>query len=160
MIEQKVYADQVRDLATRLLGIHELRAADSLQLAAALTWCQQRPANRNFVCGDERLSRAAASTVSRFLSFHELFPSCVLPGHDSPTKARKASTTVRDHRLFVSGALAAPPRPRFRSCPAPSMGNNDVAVGIRVKADFISSSVPNGSREPCTNTAGVRSLGK
>lgn len=53
--------DQLRDLAIRLLDIHELRAADSLQLAAALTWCQQRPAKRNFVCGDQRLSKAGAS---------------------------------------------------------------------------------------------------
>ncbi len=54
-------ADQLRDLATRLLDIHDLRAADSLQLAAALTWCQQHPAKRKFVCGDQRLSKAATS---------------------------------------------------------------------------------------------------
>ena len=54
-------ADQARDLAARLLDTHDLRAADSLQLAAALIWCQQRPAKRNFVCGDQRLSKAAAS---------------------------------------------------------------------------------------------------
>ena len=42
--------DPVRDLATRLLDAHELRAADSFQLAAALVWCQQRPARRTFVC--------------------------------------------------------------------------------------------------------------
>ena len=53
--------DHVRDLARRLLDAHELRAADSLQLAAALTWCQQRPAKRDFLCADERLSRAATS---------------------------------------------------------------------------------------------------
>jgi len=53
--------DHVRELAIRLLDAHELRAADSLQLAAALTWCQQRPAKRDFVCGDERLSKAAAA---------------------------------------------------------------------------------------------------
>src|SRR5439155_9378495 len=34
--------DHVRDLAQRLLDTHELRAADSLQVAAALTWCRQR----------------------------------------------------------------------------------------------------------------------
>lgn len=51
--------DPVRDLAMRLLDTHELRAADSLQLAAALVWCQQRPAKRIFVCADQRLSRAA-----------------------------------------------------------------------------------------------------
>jgi predicted nucleic acid-binding protein len=51
--------DHVRDLAKRLLDAYELRAADSLQLAAALTWCQQRPANRDFVCAVQRLSKAA-----------------------------------------------------------------------------------------------------
>jgi len=30
------------------LHTYELRAEDSLQLAAALTWCQQRPARRDF----------------------------------------------------------------------------------------------------------------
>ena len=53
--------DHVRDLAVRLLEAHELRTADSLQLAAALTWCQQRPAKRDFVCSDERLLKAAAA---------------------------------------------------------------------------------------------------
>jgi hypothetical protein len=53
--------DPLRDLARRLLDAHELRAADSLQLAAALTWCQQRPAKRAFVCSDERLAKAAAA---------------------------------------------------------------------------------------------------
>jgi uncharacterized protein len=53
--------DHVRDVAVRLLEAHELRAADSLQLAAALTWCQQRPAKRDFVCSDARLSKAAAA---------------------------------------------------------------------------------------------------
>ncbi len=51
--------DPVRGLATHLLDVYDLRAADSLQLAAALTWCQQRPAKRNFVCSDQRLSKAA-----------------------------------------------------------------------------------------------------
>ncbi len=53
--------DPLRDLAMRLLDAYELRAADSLQLAAALTWCQQRPARRAFVCADQRLSNAAKS---------------------------------------------------------------------------------------------------
>jgi len=54
--------DQLRELATQLLDTHDLRAADSLQLAAALTWCQLRPAKRRFVCADARLSKAAAAT--------------------------------------------------------------------------------------------------
>jgi len=36
-----------------------LRFADSLQLAAALTWCQDRPSRRTFISGDERLSKGA-----------------------------------------------------------------------------------------------------
>ena len=40
---------------------HELRAADSQQLAAALTCCQQRTKKRDFLFADERLSKAAAS---------------------------------------------------------------------------------------------------
>lgn len=51
--------NELRDLANRLLDLHILRAADSLQLAAALIWCQQRPARRSFVCADHRLSKAA-----------------------------------------------------------------------------------------------------
>jgi uncharacterized protein len=53
--------DHVRELARGLLDAHELRAADGLQLAAPLTWCQQRPAKRDFVCADQRLSRAATT---------------------------------------------------------------------------------------------------
>jgi hypothetical protein len=53
--------DHVRNLATCLLDPHDLRAADSLQLAAAMTWCQQRPARRDFLCRDERFSKAAGA---------------------------------------------------------------------------------------------------
>ncbi len=53
--------DQLRELALQLLEKYSLRAADSLQLAASLTWCEQRPSKRSFVCGDQRLSTAANS---------------------------------------------------------------------------------------------------
>jgi predicted nucleic acid-binding protein len=53
--------DPLRDLAGQLLETFTLRAADSLQLAAALTWCQQRTSQKTFVCSDERLSVAAES---------------------------------------------------------------------------------------------------
>lgn len=62
-------ADQVRNLAGQLLGIYELRAADSLQLAAALTWCQQRPSKRNFVCADHKLVLAAKTAGFSVLQF-------------------------------------------------------------------------------------------
>ncbi|MBM4355610.1 MAG: type II toxin-antitoxin system VapC family toxin [Deltaproteobacteria bacterium] len=50
----------LRARAVRLLSVHPLRAADSLQLAAALAWCHESPAGAEFVCLDSRLSRAAA----------------------------------------------------------------------------------------------------
>lgn len=53
--------DSLRSLAGSLLNSYCLRAADSLQLAAALTWCQQKPANRTLICGDRRLSEVARS---------------------------------------------------------------------------------------------------
>jgi predicted nucleic acid-binding protein len=53
--------DHVRELATKLLDEHSLRAADSLQLAASLIWCEQRPSKRSFIYGDQRLGKAADS---------------------------------------------------------------------------------------------------
>ena len=51
--------EKVRNLAEVLLGRHSLRAADAVQLAAALVWCGERPARRVFVCLDRRLAQAA-----------------------------------------------------------------------------------------------------
>jgi len=51
--------DHLRDLAVQLLDEYSLRAADSLQLVAALTWCDGRPAGKSFICADKRLSTAA-----------------------------------------------------------------------------------------------------
>ncbi len=53
--------DQVRDLATQLLDKHPLRAADGLQLAASLIWCELGPSRRSFICGDQRLAEAAGA---------------------------------------------------------------------------------------------------
>lgn len=53
-------SDDVRDQALRLLRIHRLRAADALQLAAALAWCSGRPKRgHTFVCADNQLLQAA-----------------------------------------------------------------------------------------------------
>lgn len=51
--------EEVRSLAERLLGSHPLRAADSLQLAAALIWCNRHPRGKTFVGSDEKLLEAA-----------------------------------------------------------------------------------------------------
>ncbi len=49
----------LRERAGRLLAGHPLRAADALQLAGALVWCDESPQGDAFVCLDERLSGAA-----------------------------------------------------------------------------------------------------
>ena len=51
---------RLRDRAGRLVAAHPLRAADALQLAAALMWCDDTPSTVTpFVCLDERLRNAA-----------------------------------------------------------------------------------------------------
>ena len=50
----------VRDRALRLLDVHDLRAADALQLAAALAWTSDRPRGAEFVSLDQRLRTAVA----------------------------------------------------------------------------------------------------
>jgi predicted nucleic acid-binding protein len=51
--------DEVRRRAARLVAVHPLRAADALQLAAALLWCEEQPHNEVFVSLDGRLRDAA-----------------------------------------------------------------------------------------------------
>jgi predicted nucleic acid-binding protein len=48
-----------KGLATRLLRVHALRAADALQLAASLLWAGGAPQGRTLHTLDERLARAA-----------------------------------------------------------------------------------------------------
>lgn len=54
-----VPSDVVRRTAERLLRTHPLRAADSLQLAAALIAAAHDPSTLPMVCLDERLAAAA-----------------------------------------------------------------------------------------------------
>ncbi len=49
----------LRERAGRLVAAHPLRAADALQLAAALVWCDEAPQGNPFVCLDDRLRDAA-----------------------------------------------------------------------------------------------------
>ena len=53
--------DEVRRRAGRLVGVHALRAADALQLAAALIWCEEQPHGEKLVSLDNRLREAARS---------------------------------------------------------------------------------------------------
>jgi len=45
--------------ARALLELYPLRAADALQLAAALAWCEGKPKGKVFLSFDQRLSDAA-----------------------------------------------------------------------------------------------------
>jgi uncharacterized protein len=51
--------DSVKPLAVRLLRVHALRAADALQLGAALVWSGGRPHGKTLHTLDERLALAA-----------------------------------------------------------------------------------------------------
>jgi hypothetical protein len=53
--------DPVRDRAERLLAVHAVRAADALQLAAALVLYDDRPRRRPFVTLDTTLATVAES---------------------------------------------------------------------------------------------------
>lgn len=52
-------SQDIKNTAGRLLLLHPLRAADSLQLAAALVWADKSPTKHEFVCLDHRLREAA-----------------------------------------------------------------------------------------------------
>lgn len=57
----------LRERTMRLLSIHDLRAAESLQLAAAVAWAGETREGRQFVCLDDRLSEVARREEFRVL---------------------------------------------------------------------------------------------
>lgn len=61
--------EQIRSLARRLLRMHSLRGADSLQLAAAIIASNGHPEHLDFVCLDARLVVAAERE-----GFGKIFP--------------------------------------------------------------------------------------
>lgn len=46
-------------LARMFPSLYGLKSLDSLQLASALIWCKENPKNKDFVCGDGKLLKAA-----------------------------------------------------------------------------------------------------
>lgn len=52
-------SDAIRARAAQLVERYDLRAADSLQLAAALEWCANMPQGRPFLTADQKLKEAA-----------------------------------------------------------------------------------------------------
>jgi hypothetical protein len=58
----------LRNIAERLLRVHPLRAADSLQLAAAVVAAEREPATLDLVSLDGRLNEVAAREGFRIVS--------------------------------------------------------------------------------------------
>ena len=52
-------SDVLRSKAVQLVDQYDLRAADALQLAAALEWCEDAPQGRVLLSADQRLREAA-----------------------------------------------------------------------------------------------------
>jgi predicted nucleic acid-binding protein len=52
-------SEALRTRAARLVDLYDVRAADSLQLAAALEWCEGIPQGRVFLTADQELREAA-----------------------------------------------------------------------------------------------------
>jgi len=52
-------SDALRANAIELVDRYDLRAADSIQLAAALGWCEDAAHGRVFLTADEKLRQAA-----------------------------------------------------------------------------------------------------
>jgi predicted nucleic acid-binding protein len=52
-------SNSLRAGAVQLVDRYDLRAADALQLAAALQWCENVPQGRVFMASDQRLREAA-----------------------------------------------------------------------------------------------------
>ena len=50
---------RIKELARNFPARHKMKAADSLQLAAALVWCNEQPKGRDFISGDEKLIKVA-----------------------------------------------------------------------------------------------------
>jgi predicted nucleic acid-binding protein len=52
-------SESLRSQASDLVEHYDLRAADAFQLAAALAWCEHKPAGRHFVSLDGKLREAS-----------------------------------------------------------------------------------------------------
>src|SRR5580700_1225488 len=52
-------SNALRDHAMRLVDRYDLKAADAMQLAAALDWCENVPRGEIFLTADQRLREAA-----------------------------------------------------------------------------------------------------
>jgi hypothetical protein len=61
VVDAVMPSDDLRRRAGRLLAVHPLRAADGLQLSAAIIACEEKTHLETIVCLDQRLRTAALS---------------------------------------------------------------------------------------------------
>jgi predicted nucleic acid-binding protein len=96
----------LRDRAVRLLAVHDLRAGEALQLAAALTWAEERPRGRAFICLDERLREAARREGFTVLPEKMIWP------HFTPSAAPSQHPPPAPPRASIRSRVRRPPPPR------------------------------------------------
>jgi predicted nucleic acid-binding protein len=80
--------EELRARAARLLDLHTLRAAEALQLAAALVWCRERPQGVGFVSLDGRLREAAAREGFSVYPYSEEVHEAPAPGSEYAAEPR------------------------------------------------------------------------
>lgn len=90
----EIQPDEVlRTNAERVVGVHSLRAADAVQLAAALVACDGTPSNLSFVCLDTRLREAAMR--EGFVVVPDTAPRATAVLERSPRRRPKATSGRR-----------------------------------------------------------------
>ncbi len=100
--------DALRDLARQLLDAHDLRAADSVRLAAALVWCQHRSARR--------------SSLSRPPSFRKR--------EGSRFFRRRTLVTFQDSLIYSRDCAAG-----FRPGDPPCVSSSEYSTKFRIGGD-------------------------
>jgi len=112
-------SDAVRTAAQRVLGLHPLRAADALQLAAAFVAADGKPGTLPVVTLDDRLAEAARKEGSRFFRSFGVRLLAVAESPPNSCRAQLLSSTLPSTmtQKFVSLAIA-------HAIPATAAGNS------------------------------------
>lgn len=103
--------EQVRTHAARLLRTHPLRAADALQLAAALVWAGTPPQGTSLVTFDRRLAQAARSEGFQVL---EMACAPASDRHDFQSEATGSPAQVGENAGSESANSSADTQQRCR----------------------------------------------
>ena len=134
-------ADAVRATAQRLLRVHPLRAADSLQLAAAIVASEHEPASLEFVSLDDRLNEAAG---------REGFPVLQTVGETRVAGIEPATCSLAKGspiKLRVVGSnLGSMVHVRVKKAGQEIMGTGVVSSPISIVCDIaVDANTPNGT---------------